>query len=54
LATKTDKTTENEIWAHKTAWRFGKENHGRIYSRKKEEGGDQKGDGFRISQTNYK
>jgi hypothetical protein len=34
LTTKTDKTTENEVfWAHKTSGRFGEKNHGRVYTR---------------------
>jgi hypothetical protein len=35
LATQTDKKAVNEIfWTHKTPRRFGKENHGRVYTRK--------------------
>jgi hypothetical protein len=38
LATKIDKTTENEVfWAHKMPWWFGEENLGRGYTRKEEE-----------------
>jgi hypothetical protein len=46
---------EKEVfWAHKTPWRFGKENHGRVYYQEEGRGNDQNGDGFRISQTNCK
>jgi hypothetical protein len=43
LATGTDKTMKNELfWVHKMPLRFGKENHGRVYTRKEEEGATKK------------